>query len=288
MEGVEIVIKPIHLERFIYWVLIIALAVLLIIKWGGDCDTTKQTKETGTATGTGLNQTNQTLNTTNATQQNVLCSNGVKDQDETDVDCGGAKCSGCAEYKNCNIDTDCATGSYCQQHIKCVKATCDDELKNQGETNIDCGGQCASTNGAYWYDNACHKEAKPVYSGKIEAFIDAKTSLNADTGFVRIDSVTFKVANGKDTELLGATAYIYAKDGSGSPYPPEGSDGELRVLNYPSPPTAIPALAPGKNYTVTLNISKTLPQTESTDDYSVRIEVTDSKDYLLAEKAWTG
>ena len=44
------------------------------------------------------------------------CSDGVKNQDESEVDCGGV-CS------------------------KCI--TCSDGIKNQGETDIDCGGPCS-------------------------------------------------------------------------------------------------------------------------------------------------
>lgn len=46
------------------------------------------------------------------------CSDGILNQDETAIDCGG-KCS------------------------KCV--TCSDGIQNQGETGIDCGGPCANT-----------------------------------------------------------------------------------------------------------------------------------------------
>ncbi|MBI2093328.1 MAG: hypothetical protein HYT88_01195, partial [Candidatus Omnitrophica bacterium] len=37
--------------------------------------------------------------------------------------------------------------------------TCSDGIQNQDETNIDCGGVCTATNGAYWYDNSCHVNA---------------------------------------------------------------------------------------------------------------------------------
>ena len=46
---------------------------------------------------------------------NEMCSDGIKNQDEVEVDCGGS-CLPCA--------------------------TCDDGIKNQGETMTDCGGPC--------------------------------------------------------------------------------------------------------------------------------------------------
>ncbi len=46
------------------------------------------------------------------------CFNGVQDEDETDIDCGGASCIACP--------------------------TCDDGIQNQGEEGVDCGGPCAA------------------------------------------------------------------------------------------------------------------------------------------------
>lgn len=45
------------------------------------------------------------------------CSDGIKNQDEINIDCGGV-CSKCA--------------------------TCNDGIQNQGETGIDCGGPCGT------------------------------------------------------------------------------------------------------------------------------------------------
>jgi len=48
------------------------------------------------------------------------CKDGVKNQDETGVDCGGNKCPKC--------------------EVKSVFPTCKDGVKNQDETGVDCGG----------------------------------------------------------------------------------------------------------------------------------------------------
>jgi hypothetical protein len=45
------------------------------------------------------------------------CVDGVKNQDETDVDCGGATCPKCGNTKSCNQASDCISGS-------CVNNTC--------------------------------------------------------------------------------------------------------------------------------------------------------------------
>ena len=74
------------------------------------------------------------------------CSDGLKNQDETDVDCGGS-CGPCADGKKCSVNSDCANklcqNNVCKKEVKCeIALTCTDGLKNQDETDIDCGGQC--------------------------------------------------------------------------------------------------------------------------------------------------
>ncbi len=62
---------------------------------------------------------------------------GVKNGDETDVDCGGSAVP-CPPGKACAGDTDCAnvkcTGNVCQEPSK------NDGIKNGTETDVDCGG----------------------------------------------------------------------------------------------------------------------------------------------------
>ena len=93
------------------------------------------------------------------------CSNGIKDGIETDIDCGGTMCGSCAEGQKCAADTDCNTG-FCDPDKKvcaiktcetnedcggdatckdgaCIPApTCSDNIKNQDESDVDCGGPC--------------------------------------------------------------------------------------------------------------------------------------------------
>ncbi len=279
MEGVEIVIKPIHLERLIYSIVIIVLVILLITHWNGGSSSVDKEAKGNTPTGAGLNQTNQTTNLTTTNQTVNLCANGIKDQDETDIDCGGSKCTGCAEFKACNVDTDCATGSYCAQHIKCLKASCTDGIKNQNEVVVDCGGVC----GGYWYDNACNPQPKPQYSGAVDlSIISVKDSLNPSSGYARIDNVKYSVANGKPADFLG-TVYIYARDSGGMPYFESSITGE----EIPIKTVELPSLSQGQNYTETINITKTLPETEPTEAYRIVVSLRDSSDNLIKEATWT-
>jgi hypothetical protein len=59
------------------------------------------------------------------------CSNGAKDGDEADVDCGGSTCTPCVDKKTCNADSDCMSGN-CD--TTCI--SCSDGLKNGDETDI--------------------------------------------------------------------------------------------------------------------------------------------------------
>ena len=67
---------------------------------------------------------------------------GVKNGDETDIDCGGPTAPPCANNKGCNIGTDCTS-------FVCSGGTCQapshtDGVKNGDETDIDCGGPTAA------------------------------------------------------------------------------------------------------------------------------------------------
>ncbi len=65
----------------------------------------------------------------------VSCSDGVRNGDETDVDCGGS-CSPCDDKLACALTKDCKS-------MKCENGaciSCFDVVKNGGEADIDCGG----------------------------------------------------------------------------------------------------------------------------------------------------
>jgi hypothetical protein len=67
------------------------------------------------------------------------CSDGQKNGDETDVDCGGS-CSPCADQDGCATASDCLS-SVCSNGI-CQAPTCADSIQNGDEAGIDCGGPC--------------------------------------------------------------------------------------------------------------------------------------------------
>jgi hypothetical protein len=67
--------------------------------------------------------------------------NGIRDGDETDVDCGGTSAPACKDTKVCLLARDCVskvctTGS-------CAAPTPTDGVQNGTETDVDCGGSVA-------------------------------------------------------------------------------------------------------------------------------------------------
>lgn len=70
------------------------------------------------------------------------CTDNIKNQDETDIDCGGSTCTTrCSVTQTCITTSDCIlstciSGVCSNQPI----ATCTDGIKNGAETDVDCGG----------------------------------------------------------------------------------------------------------------------------------------------------
>ncbi len=67
------------------------------------------------------------------------CTDGLINQDESDVDCGGATCAGCSVGFACRADADCSSANACLFGI-CRPMTCTDGTMNGMETDVDCGG----------------------------------------------------------------------------------------------------------------------------------------------------
>jgi hypothetical protein len=66
------------------------------------------------------------------------CTDKVKNQGETDADCGGPNCPDCADGRTCGANADCVS-AVCATGV-CQAPTCGDSAKNQDETDLNCGG----------------------------------------------------------------------------------------------------------------------------------------------------
>ena len=78
-------------------------------------------------------------NASTGTCSSSLCADGVKDGQESDVDCGGPVCGHCLGGKNCDVNSDCLSG-VCSTTHTCAASTCENGAKDPGETDVDCGG----------------------------------------------------------------------------------------------------------------------------------------------------
>ncbi|WP_437570607.1 hypothetical protein [Sorangium sp. So ce542] len=67
------------------------------------------------------------------------CADGVKNGDETGVDCGKDGCPRCPAGEGCATPADCASG-VCWAGV-CEAPTCTDGVENGDEGGIDCGGE---------------------------------------------------------------------------------------------------------------------------------------------------
>jgi hypothetical protein len=75
----------------------------------------------------------------------TTCSDGSKDGNESDVDCGGTCAAKCAQGSGCAAAGDCATGACNTTTHACVATTCSDGSKDGAESDVDCGGgTCAA------------------------------------------------------------------------------------------------------------------------------------------------
>ncbi len=66
-----------------------------------------------------------------AAPADVPCFNGVKDQHETDIDCGGNSCRACGLGRTCLADSDCASGQ-CTNGVCTRVNTCDPGARATG------------------------------------------------------------------------------------------------------------------------------------------------------------
>ncbi|MBB88505.1 MAG: hypothetical protein CMP06_14605 [Xanthomonadales bacterium] len=77
----------------------------------------------------------------------ATCDDGIANGDETDVDCGGDECNLCDDGEGCDVGEDCDSGLCDPQHHVCESETCTNGVLDDGETDIDCGGDsCAPCN----------------------------------------------------------------------------------------------------------------------------------------------
>jgi len=162
-----------------------------------------------------------------------------------------------------------------------MKPSCDDAVKNQDETNIDCGGTC----GGYWWtsDSKCHTTQEP--SGKLAITLSASVGKSELSGNAILNSVTMNLDNGlANTVFLKAN--IFALTASGKPAFPDQEGNNIAVETVD-----LEGIASGTKLTKTVdlenNTRKTLVGIKSTDAYQLMVEFRDQSNDLVDKKTWT-
>lgn len=74
----------------------------------------------------------------------ATCGDGIRNQDESDKDCGGDTCPLCGEADACRGPDDCASNRCVNAICAAPLPTCQNDVRDPGETDTDCGGPCAA------------------------------------------------------------------------------------------------------------------------------------------------
>jgi hypothetical protein len=180
---IQITIDKRMIERIIYWVLIIALIVVAVIGWTRDGVTGSDVKDDSATQETDATDTPEPTTAEPVKEEPVVvaasCTDAKKNQDETDIDCGGAKC------------VKCASGSVCTAATDCIGGFCND-------------GKCSAT------------APPPGLSGKLEIDVTKVGTTKATSGALKVTSVTYKVMNGLKDPMRGMVGKVYIKATSGT------------------------------------------------------------------------
>ncbi|MEO1481496.1 MAG: hypothetical protein AAFU77_05270 [Myxococcota bacterium] len=114
------------------------------------CSGSDSTAQTPDVVDTGDNENNNTggnpvdQNNNNTGEIPDTCTNGVIDPNESDVDCGG-DCDACTNVGDtCIANRDCGAGLSCGDDSQCDTDSCENGLADGDESDVDCGGSCAT------------------------------------------------------------------------------------------------------------------------------------------------
>lgn len=187
---ITITLRPIYIERIIYWLLIILLAVLLIISYLGEADAPEETTPVVTGVSPDLEQPGEDAAKSEVEEVGETCFDGEKNQDETDVDCGGS-CGGCALEEVCESANDCLA-DYC-------------------------------------VDNRCASEEPVDLSGDVELkLLKVETEENTGTGAEKITKIQYSLTNGLEEDLNMVTLKVFVKSKTSNDYCLNQAQGQER------------------------------------------------------------
>ncbi len=204
----------------VYWIIIITLGVLLAMSWMKDCEPNDTTGNTVVEEAEDLAQDvveDVEEEIENIVETEETCSDGIKNQDETDVDCGGS-CGGCASGKSCDTASDCLA-DYCT-------------------------------------DGKCSSKAPVVLSGDVDLSVtDYDIVINNMTDAVKVTEVSFSIDNGYDKDLGPVSIKVFLKSKKSGAYCLSQPSGE--ETDCPNPYAEWTATGPrsGKKQTYTQDLT---------------------------------
>jgi hypothetical protein len=116
------------------------------------------------------------------------CNDGIKNQNESDVDCGG-KCSGCADGQHCNQASDCKS-------MKCTGGVCGGGVAPCNNGLVMCSGACVDLTADSANCGACGKAC-----GGVDACMNGVCTTMCQNGTVLCNGVC--VDTGSDAGNCG-------------------------------------------------------------------------------------
>lgn len=134
------------------------------------------------------------------------CFDQKKNGLESEVDCGGAICQTCVQEQKCKQNIDCASNwcdnGVCVWGVRNNNLLCIDGLKNQDETDIDCGGakcflckedKSCKTNNDCWYKACVYGKCRPSACERCSYAVDvlAYSMIGPSSGILGGQSVSF-------------------------------------------------------------------------------------------------
>lgn len=73
----------------------------------------------------------------------VSCTDGIRNDAETAIDCGGTACQPCVDGRSCNAPADCASAHCaCATPSTCLCSSCSNGIRDGLESDVDCGRDC--------------------------------------------------------------------------------------------------------------------------------------------------
>ena len=176
----------------------------------------------------------------------VTCSDGLRNQDETGIDCGGPTCSNdCYNGDTCSSNSDCQSG-FCIDNL-CVDQ-CHNIVRDPNEDGVDCGGtcplQCPQANISFIAKKGPNDPGDhDWYTNESKNNVMVQLNLTALGGSLTVTAITLKASGtGNDLTELNRVLVVIDEDRDGKYDAGEDENGLAAILEIRSVPTILKAL----------------------------------------------